>query len=150
VASKLSLFLAELKRRKVYHVAAAYVATGAVLIGLADGLLPESTWESLKTPVAVLILIGFPIALILAWAYEVKPEEPERPSETEPTPVASSLVLAGDEEAAFEWVTNAVDRGFINYLLLAEHDPFLSSFRGEPRYEALLGRVSREWETFEV
>jgi tetratricopeptide (TPR) repeat protein len=64
--------------------------------------------------------------------------------------IAGLLACAGEADAAFEWVTNAVDRGFINYPLLADHDPFLSKFRGAPRYDALLERVKSEWETFEV
>jgi hypothetical protein len=74
LAPKLSLFLAELKRRKVYRVAVVYVVVGAGIIGLGDAALPS--WEQLQVPVVVLVLIGFPIALVLAWAYEVKPEEP--------------------------------------------------------------------------
>ncbi len=35
---------------------------------------PAQTWEALQVPAVVLVLMGFPIALVLAWAYEVKPE----------------------------------------------------------------------------
>jgi len=78
VASKLSLFLAELKRRKVYHVAAIYGAVGvAIALGAAEIydvlLLPDWT----PRLVIVLLFVGFPVALVLAWAYEVRPEEPE-------------------------------------------------------------------------
>ena len=76
MASKTSAFLAELKRRKVYHVAAAYMAVGAVIVfGIPDLTsifgLPSSTARL----VIILVAIGFPIALVLAWAYEVKPED---------------------------------------------------------------------------
>jgi len=84
VASKLSLFLAELKRRKVYRVAAIYAAVGvAISLAVPDlfGALLLPGWTTRL--VIVLIAIGFPIALVLAWAYEVRPEEPR---ETEPTP----------------------------------------------------------------
>ena len=40
--------------------------------------------------------------------------------------------------------------GFINYPMLAEHDPLLESIRGEERFERRLVRVKREWENFEV
>jgi tetratricopeptide (TPR) repeat protein len=63
---------------------------------------------------------------------------------------ASFCALAGLEERAMELLSVAVDQGFLNYPLLAEHDPFLSKFRGEPLYEALLERVKHEWEYFEV
>jgi TolB-like protein len=73
------LFLVELKRRKVYRVAVVYVVVGAGIIGLGDAALPS--WEQLQVPVVVLVLIGFPIALVLAWAYEVRPEEPREAEE---------------------------------------------------------------------
>jgi TolB-like protein/Tfp pilus assembly protein PilF len=76
MASRLATFLSELRRRKVYHVAAGYlivgfgVASGAqyILEIMGFGLAPAR-------PVAVLVILGFPIALMLAWAYEVRPEE---------------------------------------------------------------------------
>jgi serine/threonine-protein kinase len=73
-----------LKRRKVYHVAVVYLLVGWAVITGAQFLfeealdLPEAAWQF----VAGLIILGFPIALVLAWAYEVKPEEP-RPAEPE-------------------------------------------------------------------
>ncbi len=68
-------FLAELKRRKVYRVAVVYVIVGfAVIEGgqlIFDALeLPRSAWQL----VVVLTLLGFPIALVLAWALELTPE----------------------------------------------------------------------------
>jgi TolB-like protein len=79
VASKVSLFLAEMKRRKVYRVATVYVVVGAGIIGLCEAALPPNLWEGIQIPVGVIILVGLPIALILAWAYEVRPEEPRPP-----------------------------------------------------------------------
>jgi TolB-like protein len=76
MASKLSTFFAELKRRKVYHVAVAYVVGGAGTIEAASNVLGSAEWEQLRLPIVVLVLVGFPLALVLAWAYEVKPEEP--------------------------------------------------------------------------
>jgi hypothetical protein len=43
----------------------------------------------------------------------------------------------------------AVDRGFINYPSLAEHDPFFEKVRGEPRFQKLLKTVRERWEKFE-
>ena len=76
MGSKLSTFLAELKRRKVYRVAVVYVAVGVGIVGAGEAGLPPGVWERLQIPIGVLILAGLPIALVLAWAYEVKPEEP--------------------------------------------------------------------------
>jgi TolB-like protein/tetratricopeptide (TPR) repeat protein len=74
MVSKLSGFLAELKRRKVYRVAVAYVVLGAGIIGLGDAAIPS--WAQIQVPVVVAVLVGLPIALVLAWAYEVRSEEP--------------------------------------------------------------------------
>jgi len=63
---------------------------------------------------------------------------------------ASFSALGGLNEIALDWLENAVDRGFFNYPLLAEHDPFLKTLRGQPRYETLMERVKHEWESFEV
>jgi tetratricopeptide (TPR) repeat protein len=70
-------------------------------------------------------------------------------------PVSSYLVatisaLGGLNETALDWLENAVERGFMHYPMLAEQDPFLAKLRGLPEYEALLERVKREWEEFEV
>jgi TolB-like protein/Tfp pilus assembly protein PilF len=68
----MSGFFEELQRRKVYRVAAAYVVAAGFLIQIASAVFPA--WElpnwSLRLVIA-LLLIGFPIALILAWAYDI-------------------------------------------------------------------------------
>src|SRR5215510_12055110 len=68
----MSGFFQELQRRKVYRVAAAYVIAAGFIIQIASAVFPA--WElpnwSFRL-VVVLLLIGFPIALILAWAYDV-------------------------------------------------------------------------------
>ena len=71
----MSGFFEEIKRRKVYRVAAAYVVVAGGAIQIASAVFPA--WElpswALRL-VIVLLLIGFPISLILAWALEVTPE----------------------------------------------------------------------------
>ena len=71
----MSGFFQEVRRRKVYRVAAAYVVVAGFLIQVASAAFPA--WElpswSLRL-VITLLLIGFPIALILAWAYDVTPQ----------------------------------------------------------------------------
>jgi TolB-like protein/Tfp pilus assembly protein PilF len=67
-------FFDELKRRKVYRVAVAYVIAAGGVIQLASAVFPA--WElpnwTLRLTV-LLLLVGFPIALILGWAYDVTP-----------------------------------------------------------------------------
>ncbi|HEX9189162.1 MAG TPA: winged helix-turn-helix domain-containing protein [Vicinamibacteria bacterium] len=64
--------------------------------------------------------------------------------------VASLLARLGEHDAAFDWLENAVGRGFVNYPLLRYHDPFLATLRTVPRFDRLMQRVRREWESFEV
>ena len=68
----MSGFFEELQRRKVYRVAAAYIVAAGFLIQIASAVFPA--WElpnwSLRLVIA-LLLIGFPIAVILAWAYDI-------------------------------------------------------------------------------
>jgi TolB-like protein/Flp pilus assembly protein TadD len=68
----MSGFFEELQRRKVYRVAAAYIIAAGFIIQIGSAVFPA--WElpnwALRL-VVVLLLIGFPIALILAWAYDV-------------------------------------------------------------------------------
>jgi TolB-like protein/cytochrome c-type biogenesis protein CcmH/NrfG len=65
-------FFEEVKRRKVYRVAAAYIIAAGGVIQLASAAFPA--WElpnwSLRL-VITLLLLGFPIALMLAWAYDI-------------------------------------------------------------------------------
>ena len=68
-------FFAELKRRNVYKVAVAYAIVAWLLIQAASILFPtfEAPSWVMKVFVAAVVL-GFPIAVILAWAFELTPE----------------------------------------------------------------------------
>jgi DNA-binding SARP family transcriptional activator/TolB-like protein/tetratricopeptide (TPR) repeat protein len=57
--------------------------------------------------------------------------------------------MVGANDVAIDWLERAVGRGFINYPMLAEYDPFLKRLRGEPRFTRLLDEVKREWESLE-
>jgi len=63
--------------------------------------------------------------------------------------LAGILALLGEKNEALDWLQNAIDRGFINYPLLAEKDPLLANIRGEERFKKLMKRVKYEWEHFE-
>ncbi|HEX4653937.1 MAG TPA: hypothetical protein VH227_06785 [Candidatus Udaeobacter sp.] len=75
-------FLTELKRRKVYKVAVAYAIVAWLLVQAASILFP--TFEAppwvMKVFVTAVIL-GFPVALILAWAFEMTPQGIRRAEE---------------------------------------------------------------------
>src|SRR5437870_2320332 len=72
-------FFAELKRRNVYKVAVAYAVIGWLLVQAASILFP--TFEAppwvMKVFVAI-VALGFPVALIIAWAFESTPKGIER------------------------------------------------------------------------
>ncbi len=68
-------FFEELQRRKVYRVAAAYIIAAGFIIQIGSAVFPA--WELPNWAfrlVVVLLLVGFPIAMILAWAYDVTPQ----------------------------------------------------------------------------
>ena len=68
-------FFAELKRRNVYKVAVAYAVVSWLLIQIATQVFPFFEIPNWAVRLTVLVLIvGFPIALIIAWAFEVTPE----------------------------------------------------------------------------
>jgi TolB-like protein/Tfp pilus assembly protein PilF len=77
--------LAELKRRNVYKVAVAYAIVGWLLIQVATSIFPAleiPTWAA-KLVIA-LVALGFPVALILAWAFELTAEGIKRTEEVSP------------------------------------------------------------------
>jgi TolB-like protein len=64
--------------------------------------------------------------------------------------VADIHALAGLKQEALDWLSNAVDRGFINYPFIAEHDPLLEPLRSEPRFRDIAARAKHEWEHFDA
>ncbi|MHC4138133.1 MAG: tetratricopeptide repeat protein, partial [Planctomycetota bacterium] len=92
-ASKLGSFVAELKRRKVYRVAVVYSVVAFVIWQAAEIAFPSLHLpEWTLTFVVVIALIGFPIALVLAWAFEITPEGVRRtePAGAEPAEAPAS------------------------------------------------------------
>ena len=83
----MSGFFEELKRRKVYRVAIAYaVASWAIAQGLALVLPVYDISNSVVRVVIALLLIGFPVALILAWAFDITPQGVKVTPDTSTTP----------------------------------------------------------------
>jgi tetratricopeptide (TPR) repeat protein len=63
--------------------------------------------------------------------------------------MAAFHAMIGANEQAVGWLERATHRGFINYPMLAEYDPFLKRLRGELRFTRLLDDVKREWESLD-
>ncbi len=93
-------FFAELKRRNVYKVAVAYAVVGWLIAQISTQIFPF-----LEIPnwvvrlIIVLIAIGFPIALVIAWAFEATPEGIKR------TEIADTMpAVAGQKKHAWIYV----------------------------------------------
>jgi TolB-like protein/Tfp pilus assembly protein PilF len=78
-------FFAELKRRNVYKVAVAYAVVGWLVMQVAATVVPALHLpDAITTGVVVIALLGFPIALVLAWAFEMTPEGMRRTEDVAP------------------------------------------------------------------
>jgi TolB-like protein/Tfp pilus assembly protein PilF len=90
-------FFAELKRRNVYKVAVAYAIVGWLLVQVATQVFPFleiPNW--IVRLVIVLVAIGFPIALVIAWAFELTPEGIKRTEDLD--------LSAADRSKKHTWV----------------------------------------------
>ena len=99
-------FFAELKRRNVYKVAVAY-AVVAWLLQAASIFFPafEAPGWVMKVVICA-IFLGFPIALILAWAFELRPEgnsAPKKSPQANPSPTAPAGRLISSSLASLRW-----------------------------------------------
>jgi hypothetical protein len=103
----MSGFFEELQRRKVYRVAAAYIIAAGFIIQIGSAVFPALELPSWAFRlVVVLLLMGFPIALILAWAYDVTPQGNPRNSVAEYAGIASSAQsdnTGRDRRYHFRW-----------------------------------------------
>ncbi|PYI85655.1 MAG: hypothetical protein DMF09_04425 [Verrucomicrobia bacterium] len=95
----LSNFLAELKRRNVYKVAIAYGVVAWLLIQIATQVFPFFEIPNWTVRLVVLlVVIGFPVAVIIAWAFELTPEGLKR------TEVADAAPTRGSRRRAWIYV----------------------------------------------
>src|SRR5256886_6683370 len=89
-------FFAELKRRNVYKVAVAYAVAGwALAQGIAQVFPVFGVPNWIIQLIVLLIVIGFPIALVLAWAFELTPEGVKRTEDadlTRPRPKSQAWI----------------------------------------------------------
>src|SRR5438094_3593435 len=78
-------FFAELKRRNVYKVAVAYAVAGwALAQGIAQVFPVFDIPNWVVRLIVLLIIIGLPIALVLAWTFELTPEGIKRTEDVDP------------------------------------------------------------------
>lgn len=78
-------FFAEMKRRNVYKVAIAYAVVGWLLVQVATQVFPFLEIPNWAIRLIILLVaIGFPIALVIAWAFELTPEGLKRTEDVDP------------------------------------------------------------------
>ena len=96
-------FFLELKRRKVYRVAAAYAVLSWLLVQIVTQTFPFFEIPSWAVRLVILLLVlGFPVALVLSWAFDLTREgvvrtdeaSPSRPEVTSPPPQLRRLPAA--------------------------------------------------------
>ena len=64
--------------------------------------------------------------------------------------LAVGYALLNRTDDAFDWFSNAVERGWICYPYLSEYAPFIDNLREDPRFEPLMNDVKHRWESLEV
>ena len=117
--------IAELKRRNVFRVGVAYAIVAWLLIEVAAVVLPTfKAPEWVMQVCTFLVIFGFPLALILAWAFELTPEGIKREQDVEP---AESIAHVTGRKLDFAIIgLLAVALIFVvvdNYVLEAEPEP---------------------------
>jgi len=104
----LNTFLAELRDRKVYRVAAAYAVVAWLLIQIATQVMPFFEVPNAGVRLVVLLIVlGFPVAVALAWVFDVTPE---------------GIVLAesvGSDDAAPDVIRRRQLKGLVLWLILS-------------------------------
>ena len=91
-------FFAELKRRNVYKVAVAYAVVGWVIAQIATQIFPFFEIPNWAVRLVVLaIVIGFPVALVIAWAFEATPEGIKRTEDVD-------LALSARQPRKHAWI----------------------------------------------
>ena len=122
-------FFSELKRRKVYRVAIAYVVAAWLVAQVVTQIFPvfEVSQWALRSMI-VLLITGFPIALILAWAFDITPEGIKRTDDVDPAqahaPRAEPIPAKSIAVLPFENLSDDPENA---YFADGVHDDILSS-----------------------
>jgi TolB-like protein/Tfp pilus assembly protein PilF len=102
-------FFAELKRRNVYKVAVAYAVVGWLIVQVATQVFPFFEIPNWAVRLVVLaIIIGFPIALVIAWAFETTPEGIKRTTDVDALLATDVGVTAQPRTKSRAWIYVAV------------------------------------------
>jgi len=113
--SRYQRFFAELKRRRVFRVMAVYGAVAFVILQVADIALPGlGLPEWTITLILALTVLGFPIAIVLAWAFDMTPEGMQRTDKALPGEITQIV----DAPAGNRWPVGLAAAGGTALLLV--------------------------------
>jgi TolB-like protein/Tfp pilus assembly protein PilF len=139
VAEEPSLF-AELKRRNVYKAAVAYAVVSWLIIQIATQVFPFFEIPNWAVRlVVVLLILGFPAALIFSWAFEITPEGIKRESEIDPGKSISRTT--GRKIVSLTMIVAVIASGLLAIQLLRPH-PGSRKENGPPVTRDNAGAVS--------
>jgi TolB-like protein len=103
-------FFNELKKRRVYQSAVAYAVVAWGITEILEGVIAGLGWPDwLATLAVILFVMGFPVAMFLAWIYDWTPEGIKRTAPSGPLgwlPVAASIVFLVTGSAGLFWLIN--------------------------------------------
>ena len=150
--SRLIAFLAELRRRRVFRVAVVYAGVAFIVIQIIDG-----AFDYLKIPewigslIIIMLAVGFPIAVGMAWAFDLtaeglvrtresKRDQPKKP----PRPIIGNKTVAviavlGDQDAAIDQLEVLLSIPSTLTVPLLKLDPQWDPLREHPRFKGLVG-----------
>ena len=114
-------FFGELRRRNVVKVAVAYAIVGWVLIEVSSVIAPAMNLPDWATSLVVFfVILGFPLALVLSWAYEITPDGMKRSHEV---PAPESITHVTGRKLDFAIIGALVMAlGFVVYNYVLEDD----------------------------
>jgi non-specific serine/threonine protein kinase len=64
--------------------------------------------------------------------------------------VADAYSTMGNKDESIDWLEHIVQRGFINYPILSQYDPFLENIRNESRFQRLMAFTKDEWDKVNI
>ncbi len=152
---RLSRFLLELKRRKVFHVASIYVVTAwGASLGASELFPPFGIPEWAVRLFVIAAILGFPIAMVLAWAFEITPggvvldqgvEEPPKGKSAPSVPSSATTTWLAGQNVQVRWRDDVGDhskefgQGFV-----MGRDQVAEVRIDDPKVSRLHARVSYE------
>lgn len=119
-------------------------------LALIDGY-SEETRNSLPGQVAQIFAVGLRGGELPGGSgLSMDAEAMANTSDVIPRLLSQAYALCGQNGLAIVWLGRAVERGFINYPYMANHDPLWAPIRDEPGFQAILRDVRQRWEQFDA